>query len=60
MHFFLQGELEFHHGNLGGAIQYFSIALNILEHVSTSSSHVELTVRALLRRAQCFFSVVRI
>lgn len=59
-HFFSQGESEFHRGDLGGAIQYFSIALNMLEHISTSPPHAQLTVKALLRRAQCFFFLVRI
>jgi len=60
VHFFVLGESEFHRGDLGGAIEYFSIALTMLEHSSTSPSHARLRVKALLRRAQCFFFVVRI
>ena len=58
LHFYLQGESEFHHGDFGAAIQYFSIALTILENFPTSPP--QLTVKALLRRAQCFFILVRL
>ena len=60
-HFFLQkGQSEFHLGDLGGAIQDFSIALNMLEHISTSPPLAQLQVKALLMRAQCYFFLVRI
>ena len=58
LHFYIQGESEFHHGDFGAAIQYFSIALTVLENFPTSPR--QLTVKALLRRAQCFFILVRL
>ena len=58
LHFYVQGESEFHHGDFGAAIQYFSIALTVLENFPTSPR--QLTVKALLRRAQCFFILVRL
>ena len=58
LHFYVQGESEFHHGDFGAAIQYFSIALTVLENFPTSPP--QLTVKALLRRAQCFFILVRL
>jgi len=60
VHFFEKGESKFHRGDLGGAIEFFSIALTMLEHGSTSPSHARLRVKALLKRARCFFLAVRI
>lgn len=60
LHYFLQGESEFHRGDLGDAIQDFSTALNMREHISSSPPYAQLTVKALLMRAQCFFFLVRI
>ena len=58
LYFFSQGESEFQNGDLLGAIQDFSTALSMLGLVSTSPP--QLTVKALLRRAQCFFFLVRV